>query len=83
MDRFFVRAPNLGVLNSIRIRHDNTGTLPEWFLKRVEITETDTQKKYLFECDRWFATDREDGKIDRIIREAVSFAILILNLTFS
>ena len=70
MDRFKLESYDLSDLNAIRIRHDNSGPLPGWFLAKVEIT-TDQDKKYIFECNKWFAFDKDDGKIDRIIKEIV------------
>ena len=64
----------MGDLNAIRVRHDNSGVLPGWYLNRIEISEGD--KKYVFECNKWFAVNRDDGKIDRIIKEIV-ISILI------
>jgi hypothetical protein len=45
--------------------------MPDWQLSRVEITDMDSKYKYTFECKKWLALDKDDGKIDRIIREAV------------
>lgn len=72
MDRFYVELDQdeeIGELIAIRIRHDNTGRQPEWFLDRVEILESDTKNKYLFECKKWLALKKYDSKIDRIIKE--------------
>jgi hypothetical protein len=70
MDRFKIESYDLGDLNAIRVRHDNSGVFPGWFLERVEIT-TENDKKYIFECNKWFSYNIDDGKIDRVIREIV------------
>lgn len=49
------------------MRHDNSGFFPSWLLDRVIVT--DKEDKYEFICQKWFSTKRDDGKIDRIIKE--------------
>ena len=70
-DRFFLKNTNLGDLNTIRIRHDNEGVLPDWYLAKVEITELQSKKKYVFKCEKWLGLEKEDGKLERFIKEAV------------
>ena len=69
MDKFVVETYNLGDLNAIRVRIDNAGPYPSWFLDRIEIS--DSHKKWIFNSRQWFSLKRGDGKIDRIIRENV------------
>ena len=68
----------MGDLNAIRVRHDNAGVFPGWFLDRIEIT-TEDEKKYIFECNKWFSLNIDDGKIDRIIKEIVRNGYLFLH----
>lgn len=73
MDRFYVNdEEDLGELVAIRIRHDNTGRHAEWFLDRVEIIDSESKNKYIFECKNWLALKKYDSKIDRIIKEKAS-----------
>lgn len=44
---------DLGPLTRIRIRHDNKGLLPGWFLEEIRIEETGTENRWYFPCDRW------------------------------
>lgn len=74
MDRFRVSSYDLGDLNAIRVRHDNAGVFPGWFLDRVEIT-TEDERKYVFVCNKWFSYAIDDGKIDRIIKEIVRILV--------
>lgn len=67
VDRFNFETNDLGKLIGIRVRHDNSGFYPSWFLDRIIIT--DKTDKYEFVCNKWFSTKRDDYKIDRIIRE--------------
>lgn len=59
----------LGDLDCIRIWHDNTGpgNSASWFLDRVIIQDLQTNKKYYFLCEKWFAIDKDDYKIERTI----------------
>ncbi|VDI63637.1 Hypothetical predicted protein [Mytilus galloprovincialis] len=69
-NNFILATPEpLGDLVYLRIWHDNSGEgkLQSWYLHRVVITDLHTNEKYIFQCDRWFATDIEDGMIERII----------------
>ncbi|XP_063447031.1 polycystin-1-like protein 2 [Mytilus trossulus] len=69
-NNFILATPDpLGDLVYLRIWHDNSGEgkLQSWYLHRVVITDLHTNDKYIFQCDRWFATDIDDGMIERII----------------
>ncbi|UJR06650.1 hypothetical protein I4U23_010936 [Adineta vaga] len=63
-----VRKP-LGLLNCIRIWHDNSGqgSSASWFLKYLIVRDLRTMEKYHFICQRWFAVEKDDGKIERIL----------------
>lgn len=39
VDVFTIKAIDLGELKKLRIRHDNSGASPSWFLERVEIVD--------------------------------------------
>lgn len=36
-----------------------------WFLNKVEVEDTLNSERYVFPCDRWLATDEDDGQISR------------------
>ncbi|KAM7540990.1 hypothetical protein Aperf_G00000044779 [Anoplocephala perfoliata] len=48
-----VEAIGLGKINKIRMRHDNTGTSPDWHLRDVTVIECtgDSACEYLFVCN--------------------------------
>ncbi len=74
VDKFvIVSQKDLGYLNSIKIRHDNKGVMPDWYLSKVIITEKEAKKKFTFLCGKWLSTNKDDCKIERIIKEAVFF----------
>lgn len=66
MDRFTIEAVDLGQVFKIRIRHDNTMVGADWYLDQVEVQDEDTEEVYMFLCERWLSTKKEDKQIDRI-----------------
>ncbi|XP_010011629.1 PREDICTED: lipoxygenase homology domain-containing protein 1, partial [Nestor notabilis] len=65
VDVFTIKAIDLGELKKLRIRHDNSGTRPSWFLERVEIVDLKESITYYFPCQRWLAVEEDDGQIVR------------------
>uniref|UniRef100_F7CL93 Lipoxygenase homology PLAT domains 1 n=1 Tax=Ornithorhynchus anatinus TaxID=9258 RepID=F7CL93_ORNAN len=65
VDTFTINAIDLGPLKKLRIRHDNSGNSPGWFLDRVEVTDQNNEITYYFPCQRWLAVDEDDGQISR------------------
>uniref|UniRef100_A0A803U0L0 Lipoxygenase homology PLAT domains 1 n=1 Tax=Anolis carolinensis TaxID=28377 RepID=A0A803U0L0_ANOCA len=65
VDKFSVPAIELGELTKVRIRQDNTGSNPAWFLERIVIIDTKEENIYYFPCQRWLAMEEEDGQIAR------------------
>ncbi|XP_003474113.1 lipoxygenase homology domain-containing protein 1 isoform X2 [Cavia porcellus] len=64
-DTFTIYAIDLGALTKIRIRHDNTGNRPGWFLDRIDITDMNSETTYYFPCQRWLAVEEDDGQLSR------------------
>ncbi|XP_027791474.2 lipoxygenase homology domain-containing protein 1 isoform X3 [Marmota flaviventris] len=64
-DTFTIYAVDLGALSKIRIRHDNTGSRPGWFLDRIDITDVNNEITYYFPCQRWLAVEEDDGQLSR------------------
>ncbi|KFQ27750.1 Lipoxygenase homology domain-containing protein 1, partial [Merops nubicus] len=65
VDVFTIKAIDLGELKKLRIRHDNSGASPSWFLERVEIVDHKESTTYYFPCQRWLAVEEDDGQIVR------------------
>ncbi|KAJ7335182.1 hypothetical protein JRQ81_013123, partial [Phrynocephalus forsythii] len=65
VDVFSVPAIDLGELKKVRIRHDNSGSNPAWFLERIEVFDTKEEVTYYFPCQRWLAVEEDDGQIAR------------------
>jgi len=66
----------LGLLDYIHIWLDNSGvdSTASWFLKYIIIRDLQTMEKFHFISQRWFAVEKEDGK--------VKFLVLVLNVIF-
>ncbi|UJR11128.1 hypothetical protein I4U23_015309 [Adineta vaga] len=70
VDAFLMSVPkSLGLLNCIRIWHDNSGkgSSSSWFLKYLIIRDLQTMEKYHFICQQWLAVEKDDGKIERVL----------------
>ena len=60
-DEFRARAREVGNIQKIRIRHDNSGRGPGWFLDKVRVTGSQGSK--VFPVGRWLARDEEERAI--------------------
>ncbi|CAF1500386.1 unnamed protein product, partial [Adineta steineri] len=70
IDSFIMSVPkSLGLLNYIRIWHDNSGQGSEasWFLKYIIVRDLQTMEKFYFIAQRWFSVEQGDGLIERIL----------------
>ncbi|WAR01120.1 LOXH1-like protein, partial [Mya arenaria] len=65
MDVIKLEAANLGNIYKIRIRHDNSGFSPAWYLDNIEIIDGSDNQRYVFHCERWLAKNKDDMKIER------------------
>ena len=67
-DKFYVNlAQCLGSIKQLQIWHDNSGPHPSWFLDSIIVKDVQEDQTTQFICNRWFALEREDGKIARSI----------------
>ncbi|CAF1677637.1 unnamed protein product, partial [Adineta steineri] len=71
IDPFIMAVPkSLGLLNYVRIWYDNTGqgsSSSSWFLKYIIIRDLQTMEKFYFISQCWFAVEKDDEKIERIL----------------
>jgi polycystin 1L2 len=60
---------SLGLLNYIRIWHDNSGkgSSASWFLKYIIVEDLQTMDKFYFISQRWFAVEKDDGLVNENI----------------
>ncbi|CAF4112645.1 unnamed protein product, partial [Adineta steineri] len=70
IDSFIMSVPkSLGLLNYIRIWHDNSGegSSASWFLKYIIVRDLQTMEKFYFIAQRWFSVEQGDGLIEQIL----------------
>lgn len=65
VDKFSIEAVDLGRVFKIRIRHDNSMMGADWYLDQVEVLDMETEEVYMFLCERWLSTKKEDKRIER------------------
>ena len=53
------QARDVGELLSLRIRHDNFGLSPGWYLKYIRVTRVNDEKVWYFPCEQWL--EKKDG----------------------
>jgi hypothetical protein len=73
VDVFQVEAVDLGEISKIRVRHDDSGIGPGWFLEKVvleQVTDDGTGKQWFFLCGKWLDKGQDDGSISREISAA-------------
>ncbi|XP_067649227.1 polycystin-1-like protein 1 isoform X2 [Haliotis asinina] len=67
-DKFVMTHPDsLGKIWKVQLWHNNSGPSPSWYLSRVLVRDLVTGHKYYFLCERWFAVEEDDGKVEREI----------------
>ncbi|CAH8516071.1 unnamed protein product [Schistosoma turkestanicum] len=67
--KFIVKAPNVGAITNIRIKQDESGNEPHWFLERVVVTDMSyPQWTYYFHFGCWLSSKYGDGKSSRLVR---------------
>ncbi|XP_076459182.1 polycystin-1-like [Babylonia areolata] len=59
----------LGYLNYARVWHDNSGkaNMGGWYMNYMIVRDVQTDEKWVFIADKWFAVEEDDGQVDRII----------------
>lgn len=68
MDRFPIQSADLGRLFKVHVRHDNSSFSTNWFLDRIEVSDT-RGDKYIFLCERWLSKSKDDKQIERTLFE--------------
>ena len=48
----------------MKIGHDNSGSGPDWFLSEVTVDIVSHGERYMFNCSRWIAVDKEDNQLE-------------------
>ena len=61
---------SLGVIQGVQIGHDNFGDNPSWYLEEILIREVQSKQSWKFVANQWFALERGDGRIERVIDQS-------------
>ena len=71
MDSFLLTtSQHLGDLTLLRIWHNNSGSSPSWYLKKIIIRDLKTGCVFVFLCNRWLAVEFDDGEVLRTLPSA-------------
>ncbi|XP_078590366.1 lipoxygenase homology domain-containing protein 1-like isoform X4 [Branchiostoma floridae x Branchiostoma japonicum] len=65
IDEFDVKVGDVGKIYKIRLEQDNSGTDPGWKVDKVELSHPTTGETLVFTCERWLATNQDDGQTCR------------------
>ncbi|XP_064648391.1 polycystin-1-like protein 1 isoform X2 [Lineus longissimus] len=65
-DIFVMTLPdNIGPIWKVQFWHNNSGVSPSWYLSRVIVRDINLDYSYYFQCEKWFAVEEEDGKVEQ------------------
>ncbi|CAF0870561.1 unnamed protein product [Didymodactylos carnosus] len=67
IDHFDIEIPSVGKIDKILIAHNNKNIAAGWFLDKILIDDIDQHRKYEFRCQKWLATNEDDGQIARFL----------------
>ncbi|CAH8637688.1 unnamed protein product [Heterobilharzia americana] len=62
-----IKNRNLGLLSTIQVGHDNSGSSPKWFIEFILVFNRMTNHLYLFPCYHWFGLGIEDDALERVL----------------
>ncbi|XP_065066412.1 uncharacterized protein LOC135692255 [Rhopilema esculentum] len=83
-DAFLVTTPfSLGQIKSVEVWHNNAGNSPGWYCMQVQIRDVQTDKKFIFVCNRWLAVEEDDGEIKRKIEIATKNDLVQFDFLFA
>ncbi|CAF0990631.1 unnamed protein product [Adineta steineri] len=86
INSFIIAVPkSLGLLDYIRIWHDNSGesSSASWYLKYIIVRDLQTLDKSYFICQQWLAVEKDDGRIERVLPIATYHSVSDGHLWFS
>lgn len=64
---FTMEENDVGELERLRVRHDNSGAKPGWFLNEIIVSRDDMNEEWVFPCNRWLAVNVDDREIERTL----------------
>jgi len=69
---------SLGHLQKLRIRHDNVGEEPGWFVENIIVQDLQTYLHYMFTCNTLLAKKEIDRTLEAELLEEGRFIIMII-----
>lgn len=76
VDKFTIEAVDLGQVFKIHIRHDDSLMGADWYLDQVEVLDMETEEVYMFLCERWLSTKKENKRVDRTFYVKVPLTLI-------
>jgi hypothetical protein len=67
IDKYIIPYPNIGDIQKIKVKHDNTGEKAGWFLEKISIRNK--RKTYNFTARQWLSHSNRDVEPSIIIKE--------------
>ena len=58
------------MIQGVQIGHDNFGDNPSWYLEEILIRDVQSKQSWKFMANQWFALERGDGRIERVIDQS-------------
>jgi len=80
VDKFKISSLELGDIKSITIGHDGAGIGAEWQLDKVIIHCAETDQRWVFPCNRWIGTGKDDGKMERTLLPDTSRSVYFMKV---
>ncbi|MEG4964157.1 MULTISPECIES: PA14 domain-containing protein [unclassified Microcoleus] len=68
---FDIDSTDLGNLESVHVRHDNSNEAPAWLLDKVTVKDEETGQEWVFSCGKWIANNEQvdpEKKLGRTLR---------------
>ena len=62
---FGIECADVGLINKLRVGHDNKGLGAAWFLEKVKIRNERSGQEWIFLSGKWFDASSGDGQIVR------------------
>lgn len=76
VDKFTMEAVDLGQVFKLHVRHDNSLMGADWYLDQVEVLDMETEEVYMFLCERWLSTKKEDKRVERTFYVKVGITVV-------
>lgn len=76
VDKFTIEAVDLGQVFKLHVRHDNSLMGADWYLDQVEVLDLETEEVYMFLCERWLSTKKEDHCVERTFYVKVDVTVV-------